>query len=64
MNTIKFTNYNAHGVPQNIILKKSTSDSEIVEVLDKVRYTRYYDKHDKKYNSFKKFFKINNENYI
>ena len=41
MNTIKFTNYNAHGVPQNIILKKSTSDSEIVEVLDKVRYTRY-----------------------
>lgn len=61
MNKIKFTNYNTSGQPQNIILKYANGD---VEVLDKCKSTLYYDKADKKYVSFKKFYKINNEIYV
>ena len=61
MNKIQFTNYNALGQPQNVILKYTNGD---VEVLDKTSYTKYYDKGDKQYNSFKQFTKINNNTYV
>lgn len=60
MNKFKFTNYNALGKPQNVIL---TTD-EGNEVLQWWPHTMYYDKADKKYVSIKKFYKINNEIYV
>ena len=61
MNKLKFTNYNVHNQPLNIILTKANGD---VQVLDYCPYTRYYDSADKQYNSYKSFFKINNRIYV
>ena len=60
MNKIKFTNYNALGQPQNVILTTSEGN----KVLDYWPHTRYYDKQDKKYVSLKEFYTINNKTYV
>ncbi len=61
MNKLKFTNYNALGKPQNVILKYANGDTE---VLDAWPHTMYYDKADKQYRTFPAFTKINNETYV
>lgn len=61
MNKLKFTNYNALGKPQNVILKYANGDTEI---LDAWPHTMYYDKADKQYRTFPAFTKINNETYV
>lgn len=60
MNQLKFTNYNALGQPQNVILKYANGDTE---VLGRWPHTKYYDKVDKKYNSLKQFTNIKNNTY-
>ena len=61
MNKLKFTNYNALGKPQNVILKYANGDTE---VLDTWPHAMYYDKADKQYRTFPAFTKINNETYV
>jgi|TARA_S200002703_G_scaffold100774_1_gene87133 hypothetical protein len=61
MNKLKFTNHNALGKPQNVILKYANGDTE---VLDAWPHTMYYDKADKQYRTFPAFTKINNETYV
>ncbi len=61
MNKLKFTNYNALGKPQNVILKYANGDTE---VLNAWPHTMYYDKADKQYRTFPAFTKINNETYV
>ncbi len=39
-------------------------DNDSIEILEKVNYTRYYDKGDKRFNSFKQFTTIKNETYV
>ncbi len=60
MNKIKFTNYNALGQPQNVILKYANGDTE---VLSKWPHTMYYDTADKQYRSLKTFTNIKNYTY-
>ena len=60
MNKIKFTNYNALGQPQNVIL----TTNEGTEVLHRWPHTMYYDKIDKKYISINKFYTIKNNTYV
>ena len=60
MNKLKFTNYNALGKPQNVIL----TTNEGREVLHWWPHTRYYDKADKKYDSNNNINKIKNEIYV
>lgn len=59
MNKIKFTNYNALGQPQNVIL----TTSEGSKVLHRWPHTKYYDKVDQKYVSIKEFYTIKNNTY-
>tara|TARA_Y100000768_G_C23866073_1_gene628111 strand:+ start:569 stop:754 length:186 start_codon:yes stop_codon:yes gene_type:complete len=60
MNKLKFTNYNALGQPQNVILKYANGD---VEVLEFAPNTRYYDSFDKKYRSYPSFTTIKTRTY-
>ena len=59
MNTIKFTNYNALGQPQNVLL----TTKQGVEVLSRWPHTKYYDKADKEYKSLRQFTNIKNNTY-
>ncbi len=59
MNTIKFTNYNALGQPQNVLLKTKQG----IEVLNRWPHTKYYDKADKQYKSLRQFTNIKNNTY-
>ena len=59
MNTIKFTNFNTLGQPQNVILKTKQG----IEVLSRWPHTKYYDKADKQYRSLKQFTNIKNNTY-
>mgnify|MGYP003134686323 CR=1 FL=1 len=61
MNKIKFADYNALGQPQAAILKYANGE---VEVLTKSPYTKRYDMFDKKYVSWNKYTKINNNTYV
>ena len=61
MNKLKFTNHNQLGQPQNVIL--TYADGK-VEELYRWPHTKYYDSHDKQYNSLKKFAPIKNNTYV
>ena len=54
MKTIKFLDNNT------VALK----DNDSIQILEKAKYTRYYDKGDKRFNSWPKFTTINNETYV
>ena len=53
MNTIKF-------LPDNYV--KLTMNGK-TKVISKIKYTRYYDKEDKRYNSWPYWYVINQEKY-
>jgi len=61
MNTIKFTNYNTLNQPQQVILTYSDGTKE---ELYRWPHTKYYDKADKEYRTFKSFTKIKNNTYV
>ena len=60
MNTLKFTNYNTLGQPQNVILQYANGKTE---VLGRWPHTKYYDSADKQYRSLKQFTNIKNTIY-
>jgi len=61
MNTIKFTNFNTLNQPQQVILTYSDGTKE---ELYRWPHTKYYDKADKEYRTFKSFTKIKNNTYV
>ena len=61
MNTIKFTNYNTLNQPQQVILTYSDGTKE---ELHRWPHTKYYDKGDKQYRTFRTFTKIKNNIYV
>lgn len=61
MNTIKFHDYDTNSNPTSVKLTYKDGKSEVLSFFP---YSRYYDKFDKAYRSFKTFSKINGRNYI
>jgi hypothetical protein len=61
MNTIKFTDFNTLGQPQSVILTYSNGDQE---ELIRWPHTKYYDKSDKQYRTWKTFSTIKNNTYV
>lgn len=61
MNTIKFTNFNSLNQPQSVILTHSNGDQE---ELIRWPHTKYYDKSEKQYITWKSFSTIKNNTYV